>query len=64
MASDAARRFLLSVPLESQLLLGSEGVSLLPERCHLLLFLLLLPSVSESGVWTWREARDGDATRR
>lgn len=62
MASDAARRFLLSVPLESQLLLGSEGVSLRPERCHLLL--LLLPSVSESGVWTWREARDGDATRR
>jgi hypothetical protein len=25
MASDAARRFLLSVPLEPQLLLGTEG---------------------------------------
>lgn len=59
MASDAARRFLLSVPAEPQLLLRAGVVSLRPERRHL----LLLPLVSlGSGRGGKRE--DGAAIRR
>lgn len=56
MASDAARRFLLSVPLEPQLLLQAEGVSLRRERRHL----LLLPLVS---LGSGRGGKLGTATR-
>lgn len=56
MASDAARRFLLSVPLEPQLLLQAEGVSLRLERRRL----LLLPLVS---LGSGRGGKRGTATR-